>query len=126
MPLPGVSWRLRGSTLTSRPRPTTLGPAVLADRGDLSTSFVIESLLSHDAAVRRRREDSFAFRTFTGAMLDQLSGMVGAASRPDRRDLGWGPSASVASQLLVWSSTLALAALYLTDSMSLSALASLL
>jgi hypothetical protein len=50
--------------------------------GILVTSFVIQSLLSHDAEARRRREDSFAFRTFTGAMLDQLSGIVGAAPAP--------------------------------------------
>jgi hypothetical protein len=45
--------------------------------GVLLTSFVIESLVSLNLDARRREQDTFAFQTFTGAMLDQLTTIVG-------------------------------------------------
>jgi hypothetical protein len=42
----------------------------------LLTSFVIEQLLTRDQEVQRRREDEFAFRTFSGATMDQLRRIV--------------------------------------------------
>lgn len=40
--------------------------------GVILITFILESILERDLQARRRKEDSFAFRTFAGALLDRL------------------------------------------------------
>ncbi|PTL75546.1 hypothetical protein [Vitiosangium sp. GDMCC 1.1324] len=44
--------------------------------GIVVISFVLETLLAHDLERQRREDVEFAFRTFTGAVLDDLLEMV--------------------------------------------------
>jgi hypothetical protein len=46
--------------------------------GVIGTTLLLESVLERDAAARRRREDTFAFRTFSGAILTSILEVVEA------------------------------------------------
>lgn len=53
--------------------------------GTILTTFVLGTILERDQITRSRREDQFAFRTFTSGMLRLLLEMAG--SPPELRDL---------------------------------------
>jgi hypothetical protein len=46
--------------------------------GAIATTLLLESVLERDAAARRRQEDTFAFRTFSGAILTSILEVVEA------------------------------------------------
>ncbi len=51
--------------------------------GSIATTVLLESVLERDAATRRRKEDAFAFRTFTGSLVASLLDISDAS--PDER-----------------------------------------
>src|SRR4051794_22116965 len=54
--------------------------------GVLATSFLLETVLNRDRERRIRAEDGFAFRTFSGSMMDRLLQMSKRA-RPVERSM---------------------------------------
>jgi hypothetical protein len=55
--------------------------------GVLLTTFVLESLLTRDLDARRKREDLFAFQTFTATLLDLLVSMTDRQSDVGRQSM---------------------------------------
>jgi hypothetical protein len=49
--------------------------------GALATTILLDSILERSAAARRRREDQFAFRTFTATVLASLLELMGAETQ---------------------------------------------